>query len=219
MSIPHSLVALQRPVITTLVGSAAAVTVLGLGHAELQEGLLMSPEAFRTAPWRLLTWTLPHEGLVQLFIAMFWTWTLGSELEGRLGHLRVLALVALLASATGSAEYLFGGHGTGLSGIAFGLFGFVLAAKDRAPSPAMVASFVVWGSMSAVLTARGQVEAPIFAQALGLTFGLALGAARAAAGARRLVLSQAVVVAFVAVVVGSVYSESGALLASLNLSF
>ena len=83
--------------------------------------------------WRPLTTTFPHSDVFHLAFNLYWTWRFGSRIEEVYGSLRTAGLFALLAVGSSLAEYDFGGRGVGLSGVGYGLFGFlwVLSPRDR----------------------------------------------------------------------------------------
>jgi membrane associated rhomboid family serine protease len=78
--------------------------------------------------WRLVTPMFLHFGPVHLLFNMMWLWTLGRPLETLLRHTRFLLLVIAIAVVSNIAQALIGG-GTnfgGMSGVVYGLFGFVV---------------------------------------------------------------------------------------------
>src|SRR5688572_7324516 len=97
----------------------------------------MSPllETFDTArqPWRLLTTTLLHGDIIHLVFNVYWLWTFGTAIEGRFGTARTLALYAFLGAGSSAAECALFDGGIGLSGIGYGLFGFLFVLAKRDP--------------------------------------------------------------------------------------
>ena len=77
--------------------------------------------------WRLFTPMLVHMGLLHLLFNMMWLKELGSMIEHRLGRLTLIALALLLSGTSNAAQFftesgpLFGG----MSGVVYGLFGYV----------------------------------------------------------------------------------------------
>ncbi len=97
------------------------------------EPLTMSSAAFWRQPWRLVTSALPHAhyregGFVGIFHIVFnvaWTYRFGSVIEARYGSRSTLLLFLLLAAGSSAAEFAIFRGGIGLSGVGFGLWGFL----------------------------------------------------------------------------------------------
>jgi len=101
-----------------------------------REGL---PELRHGQFWRLITPIFIHANFWHLFFNMLWLIALGGQLEPRCGSWRFALLVVLLASLSNLCQYFFstvaleGGQWVvesrprfgGMSGVVFGLFGFV----------------------------------------------------------------------------------------------
>jgi GlpG protein len=115
------------------------------------ERLVMSPTAFLDEPWRLLTSCLPHMTFLHLLFNAMWMWRLGTVLERQFGHLVLAGLVLVCSIVATAAEFAIGGIGVGLSGVVYGLFGFLwaLARFDRRHAALMDAGTVqvmlAWG--------------------------------------------------------------------------
>jgi GlpG protein len=89
--------------------------------------------------WRLVTPIFLHFGLLHLLFNLFMLYQLGGPVEARRGSVRFLVLVLAIAVISNVAQYYFGnitrngGHLTfrpsplfgGLSGVVYGLFGYV----------------------------------------------------------------------------------------------
>lgn len=137
---------LARPVTVALLGASILVAVFTLGGS--REGPLMN--ALRIAPttpvdeshitwddlnaithgqvWRLVTPIFLHFGPFHLLFNMFWLLDLGSMVEARRGSWFLILFVVVTAVASNLAEYywppvhpMFGG----MSGVVYGLFGYV----------------------------------------------------------------------------------------------
>jgi len=118
-----------------------ACVVVGLGSSlgrnnELLRHLFISypgPEAAGFLPevragevWRLFTPVLIHFGPVHLLFNMMWLFQLGSMIEGRQGHTHFALLTLGLAIGSNLAQYrLFGPEFGGMSGVIYGLFGYI----------------------------------------------------------------------------------------------
>jgi GlpG protein len=97
--------------------------------------------------WRLATPIFIHFGPWHLLFNMMWLYVLGSQIETRRGPWRLLLLVLLLAAGSNLAQYYVGdlewrgsrllvGHSPlfgGMSGVVYGLFGYVLAKTQVEP--------------------------------------------------------------------------------------
>lgn len=76
--------------------------------------------------WRLLTPMLIHFGLLHLLFNMSWLWSLGRQIEHVHGSLAMLALVVASALPGNLGQYyVTGPNFGGMSGVVYGLFGFV----------------------------------------------------------------------------------------------
>jgi len=127
----------RRPVATyTIIG----LTVLGyvlqqvLPFEDWYVRLVFVPVIGEDEPWRFLTVTLLHGGILHLAMNMWALWVVGPFLEDALGRVRYVALY-LLSAVGGSAMLvilaqwdvsLWGQAVVGASGAIFGLFGAVV---------------------------------------------------------------------------------------------
>jgi GlpG protein len=137
------------------------------------------PEIFSGEVWRLITPMLLHLSILHLVFNLGWLYRLGSQVEGRLGGLYLGVLILATQAGTTAAQYLFSGPSFGgLSGVNFGLFGFIWmrARFDRWKQWDMpqqdVQLMLVWF----VVCCTG-IVGPVanFGHAGGLAVGIALG--------------------------------------------
>lgn len=76
--------------------------------------------------WRLFTPVFLHFSLWHLLFNLLWLRDLGSVLEGKLGTMAFAFVVALVAVASNLAQFAVGGSGFGgMSGVIYGLFGYI----------------------------------------------------------------------------------------------
>ena len=76
--------------------------------------------------WRLVTPMWIHFSLMHILFNMMWLWRLGREIENRHGILVLIGLVLFAQIPSGLGQYLATGPNFGgMSGVVYGLFGFV----------------------------------------------------------------------------------------------
>lgn len=86
--------------------------------------------------WRLVTPTLLHGSLLHLGFNMLWLYSLGSQIENTRGRWLHVGLLIVFAVASDLAQYLWSGpHFLGMSGVVYGLFGYVWMQARYAPRP------------------------------------------------------------------------------------
>jgi membrane associated rhomboid family serine protease len=116
---------------------AVAVLVAGgltdLGEGPFSERLLMA--GFASEWWRIATPVLLHFGLFHLFCNLSWWATLATQIERREGTRRLALLLCLATVLPNTGQYLAsGGNFGGLSGVVFGLMGYVAVRTWRQPA-------------------------------------------------------------------------------------
>ncbi len=173
---------LARPISTGTVALAAVTTLLAHAGYDI-ESLYMSPQAVGSEPWRLVTSTLPHAGLMHFAFNAYWTLVLGGAIEARCGARVTGAVFLLTAIAASSLEYAFFRGGVGLSGVGYGLFGFTWIAARRKfeftdlIDDRTVQTFVLWFVLCCVTTVTGLYPVANAAHAGGWIIGMLAGSA------------------------------------------
>ncbi len=138
--------------------------------------------------WRLLTPMFLHFGVLHIAFNGLWLWELGGMIERRQGAATLLAVVVLVAASSNMAQAmmsvsLFGG----MSGVIYGLLGYILAWNQlrRAEAlplvPGVAVVMLVWLLLCLAGFTRllGLGEIANTAHVSGLLMGLLLGAAAA----------------------------------------
>ncbi|HWE01560.1 MAG TPA: rhomboid family intramembrane serine protease [Tepidisphaeraceae bacterium] len=149
---------LKFPIVSGTTALAIGVTLAWWSHKIDIDPLRETIEIRRGQLWRMLTSALPHANFLHLAFNVYWIWVFGTLVEETFGHVKTLAIFALLAVAANGAEYALLSGGIGLSGIGYGLFAFlwVLSRRDRrfadAMDPNTIQVFVAWFFICIVLT-------------------------------------------------------------------
>jgi predicted ribosomally synthesized peptide with SipW-like signal peptide len=142
--------------------------------------LFMTELAMPWEPWRLLTSTLLHGDVIHLLFNIYWLWVFGTAIEQVYGTLRTLGLFVLLAAGAMLAEFAVFDGGVGLSGVGYGLFGFLYAMRnDRRFHDCVDSSttslFVVWFFICIATTLMGIMMIANVAHGAGAVIGFLLG--------------------------------------------
>lgn len=149
--------------------------------------LLMSEQPFKMLPevqhgelWRLITPIFIHMGPIHLLFNMLWMKTLGSTIELREGSWRFLLLVVGLGLASNFAQFYWSGPiFGGMSGVVYGLFGYVWIRGKFDPASGYfvpqqtVYMMIAWFFMCVFQIIPNVANA---AHAGGLVAGMAVGA-------------------------------------------
>lgn len=120
--------------------------------------------------WRLVTPIFIHLGILHIIFNMMWTQRLGLAIEFRLGSLRFLALVIVIAVFSNLVQYFWSGPAFGgISGVVCGLFGYIwLKSKYDRRSDFFMDSNLALYFMIYLLICAGGVLGPV---ANGAHFG------------------------------------------------
>lgn len=136
--------------------------------------------------WRLVTPIFIHFGVLHILFNMMWLYDLGRMIEFRRGTWRLVLLVLTIAVLSNLAQYAWSGASFGgMSGVVFGLFGYVWMKSYFDPSaglhihPTNVMLMLVWF----VICTLGWVGSIAnWAHGVGLAVGVAWGLAGTAWG-------------------------------------
>ncbi|MGD9648363.1 MAG: rhomboid family intramembrane serine protease [Pirellulales bacterium] len=181
----------RRPVTNALIGISVIVAVLTYGGNGLASYLYISniippqpsigtlTEVWHGQLWRLVTPIFMHGDFLHLIFNMLWLHQLGPQIEGRRGSGRFLALVLAIAVISNVAQYLAQGPALrGMSGVVFGLFGYIwMKSRFEASSgfvmhPQTIVFMLLW----AALCMSGMVgDIANWAHGVGLAVGMAMG--------------------------------------------
>lgn len=89
--------------------------------------------------WRTVTPIFLHFGILHIVFNMMWLWQFGLVLETRFRSLRFFALVTFVAILSNTAQAFWDGTNFGgMSGVNYGLFGFLLARSKLHPNPGFI---------------------------------------------------------------------------------
>ncbi|MCS1409081.1 MAG: Rhomboid protease GlpG [Verrucomicrobia subdivision 3 bacterium] len=143
-------------------------------------GSIGLPEVLQGQVWRLVTPILMHGGFIHIFFNLWWLKALGGILEWKMGWRPLLALIIVIAVGSNLAQYYAGGHRfLGISGVVFGLLGFIWMKGKHDPNfglqlpQAIVFMMLLWLFLgySGVLERSGMAIANT-AHSAGLIIGM-----------------------------------------------
>ncbi len=84
--------------------------------------------------WGLVTSVFVHTQLWHVAFNVYWLWILGGALERSIGHVYWLVFFIMAALVSSGIQFgTSGDTGIGLSGVGYGMFGFMWIARDRYP--------------------------------------------------------------------------------------
>lgn len=175
------------------------------------EPFLMNSLAFEGQPWRLAADTLPHADPIHLLFNVYWLWILGTRLEEELGHVTTLVIFVVLAVGSGAAQYAFSGPGIGLSGVGYGIVGYLAAARRIDPrfrdaiDKRTLQLFGAWFVLCVVLSITNVWQIGNWAHGVGFVLGLPIAYVLAPGSWGRRIGAALLVVVLVAGSVGAAW--------------
>lgn len=135
--------------------------------------------------WRLITPIFLHFGIFHVAFNGVWMWELGRRIEPLSGSVHMLVIALLMAISSNIGQYLWSGPSLfgGMSGVVYGLLGYVWIRNKVAPRPILALPRGLLGFMLAWLLAgmSGLIDLLMSgsianaAHAVGLLCGMLLG--------------------------------------------
>jgi GlpG protein len=113
--------------LSLIITSVAVFLVSGMGQNPMISNPLKITSAILDGQiWRLITPIFLHLSIFHIFFNMWWLYDLGSQIESKKGSKFFLTFVVLLAVASNLSQYFYSGPNFGgMSGVIYGLFGYV----------------------------------------------------------------------------------------------
>ncbi len=158
----------------------AQLTIVDLQRIDIGRLQWSAVEEFRRGEvWRLLTPCFVHFGLLHLLFNMMWMIDVGRQVEAARGTLALALMFVTIGVGSNYAQYIVDGpQFGGMSGVVFGLFGYVLVMSRWAPSAGMIMATnnALFMGIWFVVCMTGAVG-PIAntAHGVGLVLGVAFG--------------------------------------------
>lgn len=165
----------RLPVTATICALAIVMTIAGKSSG--YERFVIDARAFAGEPWRLLVAHFVHADVIHLGLNLAWLWMLGRILEPRLGRAAFVAFVLFVTLGGGLAEHAFDRGAIGLSGLNYGMWGFLVVAGRRFPAlrTLLVRSthvfFVAWFFLGIAITHLGWAAISNVGHAAGAALG------------------------------------------------
>jgi GlpG protein len=129
--------------------------------------------------WRYFTPSFMHFSLLHILFNLLWWWYLGGQVEKKLGVGKLINLTLIAALVSNWGQSIFSGADFGgLSGVVYGLMGYVWLTSERHPQGALsmprglMIFSVIW-LIAGYFSALGLALANA-AHTFGLVFGLAM---------------------------------------------
>ena len=154
-----------------------------------QIGFQSAQEAFANGEyWRLLTPAFLHFGVFHVAFNTLWIWELGRRVERLVGSSQTLIMLLVMAVGSNMAQYWWGGPSLfgGLSGVVYGLLGYLWIRHKISPHPltqlpaGIIGFMLVWLfiCMSGVIDTLMAGSVANAAHAGGLLIGMVLAFSR-----------------------------------------
>jgi membrane associated rhomboid family serine protease len=136
-------------------------------------------EVFSGDYWSLFTSSFAHANLIHLFFNIYWLAILGGYTEERFGRRFYALLIVICTFCSSSLELCIAGEtGIGLSGVVYGIFGFLWGTKlfGKQQHPVLDAKtiqlFLIWLFLCIALSATGTMAIGNVAHFSGLIVGI-----------------------------------------------
>jgi membrane associated rhomboid family serine protease len=168
-----------QPVTASLAFAAIAASLWWWSGRQI-EALMMDGRAWLGEPWRLLTSVLPHLDVIHLIFNVYWLGIFGGRVEQEFGSIKTGLMYIVLGAGSSAAQYAFHEAGVGLSGIGYGLFGFLWFMYRKhgrfsdVIGPKIIQLFVVWFFFCIATTITSIWTVGNIAHAAGALIGLNL---------------------------------------------
>lgn len=134
--------------------------------------------------WALLTSVFLHVDVMHLVFNAYWMWRFGRVIENELSPAAYSGLIVLTTWLGSTAELAVSGQtGVGMSGMVYGLFGYMLALRTRKPvyrfvlHPKVVLLMLGWLVLCFAMKKAGTMNVANMAHLGGLVAGVLAGAA------------------------------------------
>jgi len=156
--------------------------------------------------WCLLTSLFLHVDLMHLVFNCYWIWRFGAVLERELPTRGYGALIVMATWISSLAELaVTGSTGVGMSGLVYGLFGYLLIQRMRLPGFARVVEpgtilMLGWLVLCFVMTSAGKMQVANYAHLGGLVAGVLAGGAVGARKSSRLAAAAALLLLLASIV-------------------
>lgn len=180
--------------LTSGIAVMAIVLTLLMGSGYDVRGLMFLPHAFFGEPWRMVTWILPHGGVLHLVFNVYWLWVFGAFLEELFGPFKTVVLIVATAVVSGFLQFVMvGPNFIGLSGIIYAMFGFFVVAKRvniayaRTIDSATEQVLGAWFFIAIVLDQLGQMSIANWVHGGGFVVGAFFGLAWAGRKSQRVI--------------------------------